>query len=276
MRYLLLLSGVLFFSSACGPKPHDKKKAFTRIQLAKNHLKRGEWENARQEAKRATQFSPDNAEAYYITGLSYLFQSRAVVKLLQIDNCLTGLDADAHEQEKQEYLDLAEQSFRQSLQRNKADPEVWHALGVAYLHQEKNKDSRLAFEESLAVPGLKMPFLANANLGWVYFREGQHVQAAKHLRKALQVKPTHCVSSYRMARVYFERKEWDKARELFRQVVNTKDCALQEANLFAQHLALRSGETDEAGKARARCVQLAPQSCIAARCLAGGEVKGVQ
>src|SRR6185369_1080774 len=117
---------------------------------------------------------------------------------------------------------------------------------------------------------LSSPALARADLGWSLFHLKEYVDAAKELRQAVQFQPNMCVATYRLARVYFARQEWEKAAELFQTVSEDSSCGSQEASLYLMKTRLQQGLVDDARRARDACLSISPQSCIAAQCRADG------
>ena len=92
------------------------------------------------------------------------------------------------------------------------------------------------------------------------------MRAAKALRQSLFEQPKFCVGRYRLAKVYYEQKDWDRAAEEIEQVTNDKACPIQEAYHLAGMVALRREDREKAGRMFARCVDLAPKSCLASEC----------
>ena len=86
------------------------------------------------------------------------------------------------------------------------------------------------------------------------------------LRQALFEQPKFCVGRYRLAKVYYEQQDWDHAAQEIEQVTSDKSCPIQEAFQLAGMVALRRQQRDKAEAMFARCVELAPQSCIASEC----------
>src|SRR5262249_161045 len=99
--------------------------------------------------------------------------------------------------------------------------------------------------------------------------------AANELRQAVQFHPNMCVATYRLARVYFAREEWEKAAELFQTTSDDPACGSQEASLYLMKTRMQQGLLDDARHARHACLRLSPKSCVAAQCIAEGRALGV-
>ncbi|MEO8554749.1 MAG: tetratricopeptide repeat protein, partial [Kofleriaceae bacterium] len=121
---------------------------------------------------------------------------------------------------------------------------------------------------------LDNPALTRAHLGWALFHQNKYVDAAKELRSAKQFQPKMCVATYRLARVYFAREEWEKAAELFQTASEDPSCGSQEASYYLMKTRMQQGLGAEAKTARDACLKLSPQSCVATQCRADGRGLG--
>ena len=106
------------------------------------------------------------------------------------------------------------------------------------------------------------------------FHQNKLVDAAKELREAMQFQPKMCVATYRLARVYFAREEWEKAAESFQAVSDDPSCGSQEASFYLMKTRMQQGLADKAREARDACLKLSPKSCIATQCRADGASLG--
>ena len=127
-------------------------------------------------------------------------------RTLEIDACLTGLDAEATHKDLDAYLRKADEDFAHAAKLTPDFGEAWSNRGVAHTLLEDYGPATQYLTKALENPfRLLDPGLTRANLGWAYFHGGKMVEAAKELRQVLQFKPTMCVATYRLARVYFAR-----------------------------------------------------------------------
>lgn len=273
--WLLLMSiGALSLCSAasCGAPPVNTKKSHTRLELAKDFLSRQELPAARREAQKALEHNPKNAEAHTVLGLVDYLKALNNHRLLEMEDCLTGVDAEAMRQEMVESWHAAGASFGRAVS---LDPSYGEALNNQAKVAEHLEDYPLAIElyqRALEVPHRLIALsLTRANLGWARFKSGDMVGAAKELRQSLQFGDTMCVAKYRLGRVYFEREEWNNASEQFQAVVETPGCGSQEAHLYLirtmKQLSTTNGQQGfDLKTAIQDCTALAPKSCIAAQC----------
>lgn len=254
-------------TTGCGRPVRDMKKSDTRLDLAKDFLRKGQLEAADTEAKKALDFHAGNADAHYVLGLVDLLRSRANHQLLEIDQCLTGVDAEALAAEKDRFLTASDKHFSDACKLDSELGEAWANRGITATLLGRYDDAISHLQHALGYPArLRNIALVRANLGWAFFHKGDFVAAAKELLQAVQFQPGMCVATYRLGRVYFARKEWEKALQKFREVTGPLKCPIQDAHLYMMKTYLELGAVDELSGARTACVQMAPQSCIALKC----------
>ena len=252
---------------------YDQKaieKSQTRLDLAKDFLSKGQLEGAETEAHKALAFYPGNEEAHYLLGLVDFLRGLAAHNLLEVDECMTGVDAEVLRAEKDTHLSAAEAHF---VRATEIDPEFGEPLasrGTIATLLGRYDEAVEYLTTALSLPArLQNIALVRANLGWAYFHKANLVSAAKELLQAAQFQPGMCVATYRLGRVYFARKEWEKALQKFRDVVG-RDCPIQDAHLYLMRTYVAIGSTEEQTDplpvAEKACVALAPRSCVAAQC----------
>ena len=267
----------LIAAVACVPKAseRDQAKSATRLDLAKDFLRKHQLEAATAESNRSLAYNPSNDEAYNIRGLVEMVYAVDTQRTLEIDACLTGVDAEATRGDLDKHLSSAERDFEQATKVNPEYGEAWSNRGVVRALQEDYAAAATYFSRALENPmRLDSPGLTRAHLGWALFHQGKAPDAAKELRQALQFQPNMCVATYRLARVYFSREEWEKAAELFQTVSDDPHCGSQESSLYLMKTRLQQGLVDDARRARDACLKVSPRSCIAAQCRADGGALG--
>ena len=252
---------------AC-PRPEgDPAKSETRLALARDFLVRNQLEAAEAEANKALAYLPTNEEAYNVRGLVHHFRAQSAHSLMEIEGCVTGIDAEAMRADLDAELTLARRDFQKAVALAPDYGEAWSNAGtVAFLLDDLDA-ARRAFEQALGNPvRLMSPGLTRAHLGWVFFLQHNLVAAAKELRQAIQFQPGMCVATYRLGRVYFAREEWENAADKFQEVSDQTDCNSQEAALYLMKARLEQGLIDDAKVAQAACIARSPKSCLAAQC----------
>ncbi len=246
------------------------------MQLAKDFLSRQELAAARQEATKALSFDSRNAEAHSILGLVEMMEALNNVRLLEVDNCLTGVDAEGLREEMQTHLLAARASFAKATSIDGGYSEAFANEASALVLLDEYQRAVELNTKALEAPHRLLNLgLTRANLGWARFRLGDEVGAAKELRQALQFSPTMCIAKYRLGRVYFEREEWNKALEQFQAVVLDTRCGMQEAHLYLVKTMTQLSMTQPLPIAIEQCTALAPESCIAAECQIADRQAGI-
>jgi len=263
--------------AACGIKhtEHDVAKSATRLDLAKDFLRKHELAAAETESNRALGYNPQNEEAYLVRGLVSMVRAIDTMRTLEVDSCLTGVDAEVTQRDLDEHLRKADQDFVEATKVNPEYGEGWADRGIVHTLQADYSAAADFFEKALQFPmRLDSPSLTRAHLGWAFFHQHELVKAAKELRQAVQFHPNMCVATYRLARVYFAREEWEKAAELFQAVSDDPSCGSQEASLYLMKTRMQQGLVDDARRARDACLKLSPRSCVASKCRADGGALG--
>jgi Tfp pilus assembly protein PilF len=268
-RLALLFVAVVGVTAGCpGSRARDPKKSNTRLDLAKDFLRKGQLEAAEQEGRKALGFDDQSVDAHNILGLVDYVRALNNFKDREIDQCLTGVDREAALPNFDRYLKDSDAHFSKAVSIASDFGEGWANRGAVALQLEENDRALEYLERGLGFPArLENVALTRSTLGWAYFQKKDYVNAAMHLRQSLQFQPGMCVSTYRLGRVYFARKEWQKALEKFQAVTGDADCPIQEAHLYLI-MTYQAMRTPVSKAAADRCIALAPDSCLAARCRA--------
>ena len=250
-----------------GRTEHNEKKSQTRLDLAKDFLAKRQLEAAETECNRAIAYNKANDEAYVVRGLVSMLRAIETQRTLEIDGCLTGVDAEAAHEDLDKYLKTADKDFERAAKLTPDYGEAWANRGVVATLLEDYPSAVSHLTRALENPlRLVSPGLARSHLAWALFHQQKYVEAAKELRQVRQFDPNMCVATYRLGRVYFAREEWDKAAELFETVSNDPSCGSQEASLYLMKTRMQQGLVDDARRARDACLKLSPQSCAAIEC----------
>ncbi len=254
---------------------HDTAKSSTRLDLAKDFLRKHQLEAAETETNRSLAFNPGNDEAYVVRGLVSMVRAIDTMRTLEIEACLTGVDAELTQKDLDTHLKKADAAFERAIKLTPDYGEGWADRGIVHNLQEDYSGAAAYFEHALENPmRLDSPSLTRAHLGWSFFHQHKLVEAAKELRQAVQFQPNMCVATYRLARVYFAREEWEKAAELFQTASDDTSCGSQEASLYLMKTRMQQGLVDDARRARDACLKLSPKSCVASQCRADGGALG--
>jgi tetratricopeptide (TPR) repeat protein len=276
LAFLALLA-VSASCAGCHPAASEAnvEKSQKWLDIAKDSLAKRNLEAAQNEASKAISFNPQNDEAYNIRGLIAMVRAYETTRTLEIDACLTGVDAEATRADLDKELQKADADFDSATKSTPDYGEAWSNRGLVHILLEDYASAQQYLSKALEYPfRLVDPALTRAGLGWAFFHQQKYVEAAKELRAVMQFKPNMCVATYRLGRVYFAREEWEKAAESFQTVSDDPSCGSQEASLYLMKTRMQQGLVDDARKARDACLKISPQSCIAAQCRADGGALG--
>ncbi|MCA9677357.1 MAG: hypothetical protein H6709_15815 [Kofleriaceae bacterium] len=263
----MIAIGAVVLVAGCPSTKGDPAKSNHRLELAKDLLGKGDLDGAEVEANKALAFLKTNDEAYNVRGLVSVLRAAATNRLLEVEGCLTGVDAEALRGEMDDHLGKAERDFVQAGKLAPDYGEAWSNLGVVSYLQGDHEHAVEYLTRALNFPArLLNPAMTRAHLGWAYFLSNDQVHAAKELLQALQFQPGMCIATYRLGRVYFAREEWEKAAEQFQAVSDQAACASQEATLYLMKARIEQGLMADAQAAQDACVRMEPRSCIAAQC----------
>lgn len=270
-------SGLLAFflsSLLCGCPAHDEHdaaKSARRLDIAKDFLSKHDLDAAETECNRAIALNKANDEAYVVRGVVAMIRAVDTQRTMEIEGCLTGVDAEATHKDLDTFLEKADADFAEATKVSPEYGEAWADRGVVHNLLEDYAAAATYLKKALDYPmRLTDPSLARAHLGWSYFHDGKLVDAAKELRQALQFKPKMCVATYRLARVYFAREEWEKAAEKFQTASEDPSCGSQEASYYLMKTRMQQGLIDDAKAALTACLKISPNSCVATQCRADG------
>jgi Tfp pilus assembly protein PilF len=267
LAFLPLLSLGLV-ASGCGAS-RDTLRSQNRLDLARDLLSKGELVGAESEANKALGYDPESEEAQNVLGLVYLLRAQQNDLLIEKADCLSPSDANVLRAEADQNMRTAEQHFRRATVLAPGYGEGWEnrAVVAMYFHDwdaavDMAKKALTNLERLQSVP------LAHANLGWAYYQKQDYVLAVSELLQANQSPRYFCLGQYRLAAVYFARKEFGKSAEALAPIFkDPKLCPpLQEAQYLGGQTFLRLRDRDAALKAFRACVDMAPKSCQSRAC----------
>jgi type IV pilus assembly protein PilF len=268
LRHLAVTICVVAPLAACGPAQTrvDPDASQKRYLLGADYFNKGLVQPAMEELLKAVELDPNNPDAHNLLGLVWLRKAAEQEELSTRNQCLKGESLALEKGEADTLFKKAEAQFDKAIQLKQDFSEARNNLAVVMLHFGRYEEAVQLEEKALSNIVYREPYVANGNLGQAYFEKGDMVRAAKALRQALFEQPKFCVGRYRLAKVYYEQKDWDHAAEEIDQVTNDKACPIQEAYHLAGMVALRRDNRDKAREMFARCVELAPKSCLASEC----------
>jgi len=262
------LVGLLPGALSCGGT-RDTVRSANRLDMARDLLGKGEAVSAESEAKRALAHDPKNEEAENLLGLIYIFRTHQNSILSERAECLNEADAAGLRAESDAHMRAADLHFGRAVEIAANYGEAWanRAVAAMYFH-DWDRAIEHAKHALANLERLDSPALAHANLGWAYYQKQEYAQAVTELLQANGSGQYFCLGKYRLASVYFARKEYERTAEVLAPMFrDPKLCPpLQEAQYLGGQAFLRLRDRDAAVKAFNTCVGLAPRSCQAREC----------
>ncbi len=263
------LVGAAVSASGCGSsqRPESLSQSRTRTELAKDYLGKGQLEAAENEAQEAVRLAPSNEDAHYILGLVDLLHAHDAHRMSEIEDCLSGIDAEVQDGEAVARLEAAEVHFAAACEHAPDYGEAWYSRGVGATLLGRHEAAIEYFGQALDNSArLESAALAHAALGWAYFLRDDMVEATRELLRASRLQPGLCLATYRLGRVYFARKEWEKSLQKFQEVAEQSQCPIQDAHLYLMKAHVELGSSEALSEIGRSCVSIAPRSCVARQC----------
>lgn len=259
----------LLVGACSGSSPKNTKASTTRADLARDSASNWQLDQAEAEAHRSLSFNPKNSDAHWVLG-SVDFQRASLAHMqLEVNQCLTGIDAQALMGDKARLLTDADKHFAQAVKLDPRHGEAWAIRGVTATLRGRYDDAIGFLERALDNPArLQQIAVVRANLGWAHFHKGDMLAATRAFLQVLQFKPDMCLATYRLGRVYFARKEWEKALQKFREVTENAQCRLQDPHLYIMKTYQELGAVEKLSGAMEACIEAGSESCVALQCRA--------
>lgn len=174
--------------------------------------------------------------------------------------------------------DEAEKHYRRALEIRPAFSEAKVNLGNLYLDQGRLDEAIRLYEQALNDMLYATPYIAEANLGWAYFKKGNSAQAIEHLRAAVTTNPQFCLGYKNLGLVQDARGDLSAACTEFGRFVSA--CPkVAEAYQLQGSCQVRQGRPAEARASFDACVENATgaaqarvhDECIRLRDRLGGQ-----
>jgi Tfp pilus assembly protein PilF len=266
--YLPLAAVIATSMGGCGPtaKVIDPAASEKQYLLAADYFSKNMVGPATEEILKSIDFNPQNADAHNLLGLISLRKASEVEDLATRAQCLKGVDLALEKQEMDGHFKKAEDEFKQAVTLKAGFSDALNNLAVVVMHFGRYEEAIQLEEKALSNIIYREPYYAEGNLGLAYLSKKDHARAAKALRQAVFEQPGFCVGRYRLAKVYYEEKEYDHAAEELEKVTSDKACPIQEAYHLAGLVALHRQDRQRAAEMFQRCTQIAPKSCLAREC----------
>jgi len=172
-----------------------EKRASIRVQLAVGYYQEGKYEIALDEVKQALAADSNYADAYGLRALIYTSMGQ---------------------------YPLADENHRHALQLEPGNPEFANNYGT-FLCQSVNRPAEALhhFDAALKNPAYQTPLSALVNAGACSIKNRNLDAAERYLLEALRLNPTLPAVNAGLARVYFERRDMQRAGFFVNRLIET-------------------------------------------------------
>jgi type IV pilus assembly protein PilF len=161
-----------------------EKRAAIRLQLAIGYFQDGKKEVALDEVKQAIAINPDFADAYGVRALIY-----------------SQIGENA----------LAEESYVRALKLAPRNPELANNYGSFLCQSGRGAQGIAYFDAALKNPTYQSPVSALLNAGSCSLKMKNLDAAERYLLDAVRYEPDHPATNANLARVYYERRDFQRA-----------------------------------------------------------------
>ncbi len=163
----------------------NQKRARIRLQLAIGYYEQRQYQVALDEIKQALLADPDLSDAYNVRALIYMNMGESR---------------------------LAEENFLQAIRMAPNNPDLGNNYGWFLCQSGREKQAIPYFESALKNPAYQSPAKALNNAGSCSLKVRDTVAAERYLSRAFNEDPSNPLTSFNLAKVYFERRDYERAR----------------------------------------------------------------
>ena len=160
------------------------KRASIRLQLAIGYYQEGSYDVALDEIKKALAADPDLADAYGVRALIYTAMNEMV---------------------------LAEENYQKAIRLAPRNPDLMNNYGLFLCQVGRHQLGMAQFQAALKNPNYQSPAKAMANAGTCALKMRDWATAERSLLDALRLEPDFPPIQAGLARVYFERRDYQRA-----------------------------------------------------------------
>lgn len=171
-----------------------EKRASIRLQLAVGYFQDGKLEVALDEVKQAIAINPEFADAYGVRALIY--QQMGEIR-------------------------LADESYQRAMRLSPNNPELSNNYGGFLCQNGRGAEAMRYYEAAIKNPAYQSPFKAMQNAGSCSIHLKQYDNAERYLLDALRLAPDHPATNADLARVYYERRNYQRAGFFINRVTST-------------------------------------------------------
>ena len=196
----------------------QEKRAAIRMQLAIGYYQDGKYDIALDEIKQAIAFNPDFADAYGVRALIYT---------------------------KMNEIPLADENYQRALRLAPRNPDLANNYG-SFLCAEGGKPAQAMtyFDTALNNPNYATPVSALVNAGNCSLKTKQLAAAERYFTDALRYDPDLAQTNAGLARVFYERRNYERAGFFINRLTTTSklDALSAETLWLAIRVARKLGD----------------------------------
>lgn len=247
----------------------DRTLSDISVRLGVSFLSKNKLLQAKQEFSKASKLDPENRSARKMLGYVRLMEGLGSLYYIDRIQCLKGTEVDEQRNVAAKHFKAAEGHLKTSVKmakkENKIESESLLWLANIAVHFKRYDEA-----VSLAKQGLKHSFFPKRHLlhsvkGWAHFHKREYRKAGEDLRQAIFHENKFCLGRYRLAKVYFSSKKYDRAIKELEWTAKQK-CPIQEASYLLGRAYAQKRSMDQARVQFENCVKMNPRSCLSKVC----------
>ena len=220
---VLVLSGCQTSSSV--PYKKDPAKSLqVRTQLAGQHLKNGDLDAAKRSLDQALEIDSRDSNANMMMGI-----------LLQQEGSKLNLEK-------------ADSYFKRAISSDSSNAQARNNYGTYLYRLERYDDAIEQLSIAGAALGYEQRYLALENLGRVYLKTGNIVNAEKTFKQALSVNRDSTISMLELAEIFYLREQNAGATQLYEQFVHRVGSHNQSSRALWLGVRIARANADELGQ----------------------------
>lgn len=241
----LALVAALCLASCATVSDKDREIGRAHLNLAQQSLAAGDPRASLAEVEKAVESDPENPEAHNLYGLLlHLYFGR---------------------------LDAAAAQYRKAIELKPGYSEAKVNLGAVYTAQGRCDKAIPLLEEARGDLLYREPYLAENNLGWCLYQQGDLDGALLHLQAAVQNNPGFCLGYRNLAEIHEKQGQLDQALALLDRYA--KICpTVADADFRRGVVLLKKGDAAEAKSAFQSCEEKAKEGELANECARQAEL----
>lgn len=248
----------------------DPKLSHTHFLLGSDYVKKKMPHAAKKELLEAVKLDPQNREAHELLGILFFMEGVGKVNTMERTQCLRGVAAEEQRSEANKEFRRSEVHLLEAVKLvdkdKKEGSDALTYLANISLHFKRYDEAVARAKQALSNILYVPRHLALGAMGWAYYHKGDLGSAARELRQSIFHEPKFCIGRYRLAKVYYDQKDYEGAIRELKRVTADKACPIQEAHHLLGLALMKKKEPEQARTEFDTCVKLNPNSCIAEKC----------